>query len=449
MKDIVLILSDQHTGVKTPANTPFFDKLKDEASNFEYAYCSNPLCVPSRMSFLTGLSPTALSIYDNDCILDSDIPTLADELSQTGYETILVGRMHFKGFDQHHGFETRLVGDITTQFWPKSRSDLGILKGTQKVEGCQKYVGYGNSFVQEFDDAVLEATLKVLKENHTRPIFLVVGFYGPHFPYIVKETFFDHYYKQDLHIQDYEENCHPFYLRNTQASNNLMLQHIRSSYYGLIEKLDIMCHTIHTAYRQISDGVFIYTSDHGDMHGRRKLFGKKVFYEESIRVPLIIEDNNNHHFKQYTHPVSLLDLHRTILDYAQIKDSNNKEGFNCFNEINHPISITSYINDVITECIIFNNIKRMKLNDEIYVSNLNDEIIQDHAKDEIKQYWLSENEKNRILAELDKLHLKTEAVKHYTSQNEISDEMIFRFSNDSVLIPKMKEKEHELQNFMD
>jgi choline-sulfatase len=60
-KNVLLLMSDQHQphalGVdgNPYARTPNLDALARSAVRFDSAYCSNPVCVPSRASLLTGL----------------------------------------------------------------------------------------------------------------------------------------------------------------------------------------------------------------------------------------------------------------------------------------------------------------------------------------------------------------------------------------------------------
>lgn len=298
--------------------TPFLEQLTQRAQYFENAYCNNPLCVPSRMSFLSGKSSSQLGIYDNDVMLPSEVETLAGKLSRQGYRTVLVGRMHFKGDDQKHGFEERYVGDITTQWWGQKRHDLGAFQGTLRVDGCLNTYGYGNSPVQEYDEAVCEAACELLQEKCDRPLFLVVGLYGPHFPYCVKKEYFNHYYTQDLRIEDHALPCWEEYVSMRMESEHAVLQHVRSAYYGLVEKMDAMVSRLHAAARKnFADGVFIYTSDHGDQMGKRALFGKKTCYEESIKIPLIIEDPRRA-AATHANEVSLLNLHAYLCTLAQL-----------------------------------------------------------------------------------------------------------------------------------
>jgi len=125
-KHIVFLLSDQHNPTVAGfagnafARTPNLDRLAASGAIFDNCYCSSPLCVPSRASMLSALLPSRTGIFNNFQCLPSDKVTFAHCLSVAGYETVLCGRMHFIGPDQRHGFETRLVGDITPTF-PVSR----------------------------------------------------------------------------------------------------------------------------------------------------------------------------------------------------------------------------------------------------------------------------------------------------------------------------------------
>ena len=47
------------------AKTPNLDRLAAEGIRFERAYVQNPLCHPSRTSFLSGLRPSSSGIHDN------------------------------------------------------------------------------------------------------------------------------------------------------------------------------------------------------------------------------------------------------------------------------------------------------------------------------------------------------------------------------------------------
>ena len=84
MKDILLVLSDQHGWAYTGfadelLDTPNLKRIAGEGCLWERCYCNAPLCVPSRMSFLTGLLPSELGIFNNDTTLPVDMPTIAHD----------------------------------------------------------------------------------------------------------------------------------------------------------------------------------------------------------------------------------------------------------------------------------------------------------------------------------------------------------------------------------
>ena len=126
--------------------TPHMMRIAEEGLSFSHCYCNAPLCVPSRMSFLSGKMPGELQIFNNDTTLPIDMPTIAHAMGIRGYHTVLAGRMHFKGDDQNHGFDERLVGDITSQYWGtggKQRTDFGAYTGTSNRKHCLEVVGGG------------------------------------------------------------------------------------------------------------------------------------------------------------------------------------------------------------------------------------------------------------------------------------------------------------------
>lgn len=400
MRDIVIVMSDQHSGLKTSlsndiAITPNLEKLAETSQYFENAYCNFPLCVPSRMSFLSGKHPGELGILDNDVVLDNHQKTIADKMTAAGYRTVLVGRMHFKGDNQLHGFTERYVGDITTQFWNQKREDLGAFVGTMNVKGCLNEYGYGISPVLQFDEAVVQKSIELLKEKNDQPLFMVIGLYGPHFPYCVEKKYFDNYFSKDLMLEDYHLSCFKEYEKMRLEADENTLQNIRSAYYGMIEKLDEQIGKIHKALRNNSDkSIFIYTSDHGDQIGKRGLFGKKTFYEDSIKIPLFIEDKDKP-AKKHSNEVSLLNLYQYLAQLIGLEKHapglQNKE----------PVLINSLIEkddeEIITQAVISKQYKYIVCDDEERLINLRAD--EDEHYNVIDQYPDIVNELKKSLAD--------------------------------------------------
>ena len=115
--NLLYIHSDQHNPFVTGCygdpvvQTPNLDGLARRGVTFTNAYCPSPVCVPSRMSMLTGKYPHEIDVWTNHHILGSDHPTLAHAMGAAGYRPVLMGRMHSVGIDQLHGYAERPIGD--------------------------------------------------------------------------------------------------------------------------------------------------------------------------------------------------------------------------------------------------------------------------------------------------------------------------------------------------
>ena len=78
--NILVLMSDQHSKRQlgcygdSLVRTPNLDRLASEGMLFENAYCPSPVCVPSRMSFMTGRTPTGNRVWTNQNVLHSGIP---------------------------------------------------------------------------------------------------------------------------------------------------------------------------------------------------------------------------------------------------------------------------------------------------------------------------------------------------------------------------------------
>ena len=254
--NVVIFMSDQHNrGVLGCAGdevvrTPNLDALAERGVQFTDAYCPSPLCVPSRMSFMTSRYPSDQRVISNQCVLDSNIPTFAHGMTLAEYETVLAGRMHFVSHDQRHGFENRLVGDFTYQFHGVSEPILDPIGGgtTGQSRSAAEISGPGRTAVQAYDRDVTDAAVDFITEREDdRPFCLVVGTYGPHCPFICPKDLYDEYYDQvglpDI-PEGYLDAVHPFirkWRENRGVLDPLTPERVRSAraaYYGMVTTID-------------------------------------------------------------------------------------------------------------------------------------------------------------------------------------------------------------------
>jgi arylsulfatase A-like enzyme len=74
--------------------TPNIDALAARGTNFRQAVSNQPLCSPSRASFLTGMYATKTKVWKLGPELDHSLPTIATEFKKSGYTTAFIGKWH-------------------------------------------------------------------------------------------------------------------------------------------------------------------------------------------------------------------------------------------------------------------------------------------------------------------------------------------------------------------
>jgi choline-sulfatase len=310
--NLLLIMTDQHSKHflgcygNSLVRTPNLDKLALEGKLFTNIYCPSPLCVPSRMSFMTSCTPSANEVWNNNNILNSNIPTWATMLSIAGYETVLLGRMHFCGPDQRHGFESRPIGEQNAGpvGMPYKGGPLWTKFPGSTSGQCRESVeiaGRGHTHYQWSDEERTRVAVQWLKEKASsavsRPFAAVLGYTLPHCPFVARPDLFNYYYEK-VDIPSVEER-QPATIRRFRELRGIYnpplseerIRIARAAYYGLCEHIDSLIGQVLNTLDQTglaSNTLVIYTSDHGEMAGEHGCWWKSNYYEGSVSVPMIM-----------------------------------------------------------------------------------------------------------------------------------------------------------------
>jgi choline-sulfatase len=325
---IVLVLADQVAAAALPvygndvAIAPNLARLGAEGVVYERAYCASPLCVPSRASLMTGLLPSRTGAIDNAGELPAGVPTFAHRLRLQGYRTVLVGKMHFIGPDQLHGFEERPMTDVYPAGFDWIPDwELGDDERLPWYHDLSSVLRAGPvtaTLQSDYDDEVLRRAENELA-NVTQPLLLVVSFTHPHDPYEVPHTYWDRYDGVAIDPPARPEAGDDPSTRRLRAMVDAeripvpdeQVLRARRGYYGAISLVDDYVGRILDALP--GDAVVVFTSDHGDMLGERGLWYKMAPFEQSTQVPLIVHAPERFAPRRVTQPVSLLDLAPTLV----------------------------------------------------------------------------------------------------------------------------------------
>jgi len=312
--NILIVMSDQHNARVAGCygdpivRTPNMDRLAAQGVRFDRCYCPAPVCVPSRMAFMTGRRPGENGVTSNPDILSSAIMTWPGRLTEAGYHTALIGRMHFEGPDQFHGFETTVTA---LRHWRGNRP-VENQQVTPRVptwsywsprESVIDLSGSGRTFVQFRDEVVTRHGVEFLEDqakgDDERPFAAVVGLYNPHPPYVGRRDLFD-YYHDRVEVSDDTLDAMPGYLadyyrtyHNWETPEPIPEDAKRralAAYYANVEHVDEQLGMVLDALDRTGlaeNTLVIYCSDHGDMLGRKGAWGKNMMYDDAARVPMI------------------------------------------------------------------------------------------------------------------------------------------------------------------
>ena len=352
--NIILIQVDQMRPDHL-SKMPELMKLANDGVIFDNAYTASPLSQPSRISIITGLYPSKTGIYGNQTgpisenMRDS---TFMNKLQDSGYYTALIGKHHYidrwaVGIDvvekdkeeiKKYGFDYVIQCLDILEHFPNQ----------DKTENVDDYINYlidenlYNKYINEYrnlagnglhplpsrntEDGFIGSKAEefIFEYSNEAPFYLNVSFIGPHPPYIVSEEF-----KKTIP----EKTIEPILaipdnnLKKRRAVYVDMCVHIDSYIGKIVKALD--------KKKLLNNTVIIFISDHGDNLGDYGIWDKRYFYEQSVRIPMVIYGNGiagrNARFGSFRSKalVSTLDIYPTILSVAGIDISNsNRPGRN-------------------------------------------------------------------------------------------------------------------------
>ena len=353
--NVLFLLSDEHSfrcmghvpeeDGGEPVETPTFDRLAELGTVFTDAYCQMPLCTPSRMCILSGLEVRRSGAWTNQSVLRPELTTIPKTFAAAGYETCLVGKMHFGGNLQFAGFRHRPYGDLTGvcghQWEPLEDENRNTMRVRTSGAGV---TGIPESAIQ--DNVVAHETVAFLREhthaNPEQPWFLCASFSRPHFPLTAPKRHLDRYWPNGVTEPRVpasgEAYDHPMSVGMRKGFKADDVDHdetmrARAAYFACVTYLDQVIGDL--LLRLETDGlldntIIVYTTDHGEMAGEHGVWWKNGWYEACTRVPFIVSlpEQRTGEVPAYRcrTPVPQLDLFPTCCGLVGIEAPDTRQG---------------------------------------------------------------------------------------------------------------------------
>ena len=312
------------------AHTPNLDSLAREGVSFSNAFCQNPVCVPSRCSFMTGLYPHTLGHRTMGHLQQPWEENLFSDFRCAGYRTISSHRGDLMA-GQYPKYHKALI-DEYIRVWPKRPMKYYFPAHT---EGDNSFLNgiVPDKFATDMDDLIIEGAVRSIQANANgrRPFFMFVGLMLPHPPYQIEQKYYDLIDRRKLPpripvIDDADGK--PLMergLRDALHVDESKLDDIRHTYLAMCAKVDNQIGRLLDALKAAGiydDTAVLVFSDHGDYTGDYGLVEKSqnCFPDCLTNVPLLVKPPRGVAVEAGVHEalVELTDIAATCADLAGI-----------------------------------------------------------------------------------------------------------------------------------
>ena len=313
--NILLITTDQQRfdTIQALGNrsifTPHLNYMASQGTAYTRCYADCPICVPSRTTIVTGQRGFESGVVSNATHAElmqratAERRTLPAILTDHGYQTKAMGKMHFDPARAHYGFEEMTLPlDYMREY--DGRADTARPKihgvGECEFEPVLSTVEVKDSITAWTADGAVDF---LETRDPLRPFFLWTSFTKPHPPFDPCRDFWALYEGIPMPPAVHgdwsrtAEEAPQGFLAGTYENSNVYLftpEQIaasRRAYYAMITQIDYSLGRIFGCMRE--NGLFkntwvIFTSDHGEMLGDHFMAQKNLFFEGSAHVPLLI-----------------------------------------------------------------------------------------------------------------------------------------------------------------
>jgi arylsulfatase A-like enzyme len=276
--------------------TPHIDRIAREGVLFRNAFCINSLCLPARATILSGLySHTSGAVDNQHSKVPKQFPIVTDLIRNSGYEIAFIGKSHVEGALMDHFWDY--------YFGFRGQADYF---NPVIVEGIKGKFSEPRKYHEYVDDLLTRKAVQWLSEPHERPFCLFLWFYAPHAPFdrplrmvddfngvtIPKPGSFDEY------LGGYAgkprgviDACNKIGAQFLERDAPRSLEELVKDHYcgiesndedigqvlGVLEKKSLLDRT-----------AVLWSSDHGFFLGEHRFYDKRLMYEPSIRIPLMV-----------------------------------------------------------------------------------------------------------------------------------------------------------------
>ena len=302
--------------------TPNIDRLAAQGTLFQNAYCTNPICCPSRANMLAGAYTHNCESWSNFKGLETGMWTYHHGLRQS-HDVLLLGK-HMDHLTGTHSVMNRVADflePLNDQHHPVMNADP-----------AQEYsVDPGDE--REFHTSDWKSANRAIefiesRKPGDRPFFISLNPGLVHAAFRTNQYWLSHIPDELVDVPPVDESKHPadVYQRESKAWRHSLdqdtIRTVRRIYFAMCAEADAMVGDIMSALEESGrsdETVVIFSSDHGELALEHQQYYKMSLFEGSARVPLIFAGPGIKSGQRIETPVSLVDMAPTICELAGLE----------------------------------------------------------------------------------------------------------------------------------
>ena len=340
------------------AKTPNIDRLASGGIRFDRAYAQDPICNPSRTSFLSGRRPASTNVYGNFTEPRQhmgDVVMLPEHFRSHGYFTARVGKI------AHGRYEDSVTWDISENAARREHylpgADRSEVRDNSWIEGADDGLSRAEILAhlgrptgmpltwratdqteeQTPDGQTTRRVVELMRVNRDRPFFIGAGFHKPHQPWVAPASFFEQHPVANVELpggpaNDRDDIPAPAlggYPEDPDHTAEQKRQAI-AAYHATVTLIDVQVGLLMDALVELGldeSTIVVFFSDHGFHLGEHGgLWRKHTQFEESTRVPLIVRVPGGVSGAATMALVELVDLYPTLVDLCGLPEPGELEG---------------------------------------------------------------------------------------------------------------------------
>ena len=376
--NVIMFITDDLSDWVNPlgydqAVTPNLDRLAEMGVSFTNAHAPGVFCAPSRTAIWTGLHASTTGCYTNE-VFHYDYPeiqTIQMAFKDAGYNTFGAGKLYhhrsgyvdMRGWDEYFARSQEVI-DMAYEMNGYHQNDVplpdphpyGPYYGDNFDPNNRGFHLEWGPIDNALEDSMVDAirtnwAVEVLGREHTKPFFLSLGMYLPHYPNYAPQKYFDLYDRDNIELPPYYEDdledLSPALQKRFQARSG---QHKRLEdldavedavlgYLACVSYADAMLGRVMDALEKSSsreNTIVFFWSDQGFHHGEKGHWGKHTLWERTSHVPFIWAGPGIAENRTVETTVSLIDIFPTLAELCGLTVESQVEGISLASSLRDP-----------------------------------------------------------------------------------------------------------------